>query len=363
MVDSQLKFVSGEFEGYFYTHQKMPMGELEKLPGGRAHEVYVYRGELRNYRSLAEYKPEEHLNRDGLLLHNVTNIQLSNGSGTEKRVYDFDQLVLKDVQVEQSWELEGKTYGILKGTLVGKIKKHAVTGTDNSTNVIPPPPPKNPGRKWWDPAPNNTGNSDPGVSSGGGTGNSGCLSRIWDILKWLLLILLFLLLYKSCIKDDNCCLEVDLIKKKNDSLTQVVDSLILVNNEKDSINKVREENELQEQIDNIAEQIYFYRGKDVIRDYSVYQLDNLIRILKKYPYLKITIEGHINGNSSDPNLDLKRADKVKSLLIERGINSDRLQTIGMGGTTPIDDPDNEVGVDPWGNTYNRNMRVEIKIQK
>lgn len=85
MPEDQIKYVSGEFEGYFYTNQKMPLSEGEKLPGGRAHEVYVYRGELRNYKSLSEYKPEEHLNRNGLLLHNVTNVQLSNGSGTEKR--------------------------------------------------------------------------------------------------------------------------------------------------------------------------------------------------------------------------------------------------------------------------------------
>lgn len=365
MSENQLKYVSGEFEGYFYTHQKMPMGELEKLPGGDTHQVHIYRGELKDYEKLHEYKPEDHLNREGLLLHNVTNIQLSNSAVSDKRIYDFDQLVLKNVQVEQSWELDGKTYGIINGSLVGKIKQQAIPGPPNPQGTIPPPPtppPKNPDKKWWNTIPPIVGGTSPAPPIGA-SNRRGCLSWFWDVLKWLLLILLLIFLYKTCINDDNCCSQVEIIREKNDSLTHIIDSLRIENDKKDSINKEREENELQEEINNIAEQIFFYKGRDVIRDYSIYQLDNLIRILNKYPGLKIKIEGHVNGSSTDPNLDLKRAERVKKLLIEKGIAEYRLQTVGMGGSVPIDDPDNQQGVDPWGESYNRNMRVEIKIQK
>jgi hypothetical protein len=233
MGEDQLKYVSGEFEGYFYTHQKMPMGELEKLPGGNTHQVYIYRGELKNYSLLDNYKPEEHLNREGLLLHNVTNIQLSNSSGSEKRIYDFDQLVLKNVQVPQSWELDGKTYGIIQGSLVGKIKKQANPSIGNSPENIPPPPtipPKEPEKKWWKTVPPIVGGTNP-TPPIGGSNRRGCLSWFWDVLKWLLLILLLILLWKCCkscnenssgsdpISVDSACLVT------KDSLLHVIDSL------------------------------------------------------------------------------------------------------------------------------------------
>lgn len=146
-MENMLHYVAGDFEGYFYTHQKNPLSQTEKTPIGGLHNVYLYKGELRNTISIESYKPEEHLNRDGLFLHNVTNVQLHPGEGspfTEKKVYDFDQIVLKNVEVVNSWELNDKTYGILRGQLVGKVKKlSSLTPPPDPSQrnpVIPPPP-------------------------------------------------------------------------------------------------------------------------------------------------------------------------------------------------------------------------------
>ena len=369
MGEDQLKYVSGEFEGYFYTHQKMPMGELEKLPGGNTHQVYIYRGELKNYSLLDDYKPEEHINREGLLLHNVTNIQLSNSSGSEKRIYDFDQLVLKNVQVPQSWELDGKTYGIIQGSLVGKIKKQANPSIGNSPENIPPPPtipPKEPEKKWWKTVPPIVGGTNP-TPPIGGSNRRGCLSWLWDLLKWILLLLLLLLLYKACTKNDGsnlCCIENQEKIRENDSLLKKIDSLENKIKIDDSLrNKIEEEDKIQEEINDVSEQIFFYGNSDKIRKYSENSIKELIGILNRNPNLNLEIQGHTNG--SNPNykgLDIRRAEKVKEILIDNGISPSRLTTVGMGSSMMIVSEDSRE-FDPWGNQYNMNMRVEIKILK
>lgn len=364
-MNEKLVNVSGKFEGYFYTLQKMPMGQLEKLPGGQTHEVYIYRGDLTNVQSIAQYSPEEHLNREGLLLHNVSNVQIGNPEDKNRRVYDFDQIVLKDVEVEQSWELNGKTYGILKGHLIGKIKQPAA-GTDFSANFIPPPAPPPVEKKWWDSFSPNTGIFEPPVTGGGGTGQRGCFSWIWNIIKWLLLILLIVFIYNACFKNDanNDCSElIEEIQKQNDSLIHRIDSLNGQLEIKDSVLIANEESRIQEEINSISERIYFFGNSDEIREYSENSLKDLIDILKKYPQINLEIQGHMNGSDPDYlDLDLRRAEKVKNLLIEKGVDSKRLTTVGMGDNYPVVDK-NIRSKDPWGNEYNSNMRVEIIIRK
>ena len=83
----------------------------------------------------------------------------------------------------------------------------------------------------------------------------------------------------------------------------------------------------------------------------------------KIPKLNLEIQGHTNGtNPKYKGLDLRRAEKVKDLLIENGVDPDRLSTVGMGGDYPIVAEESRES-DPWGNEYNANMRVEIKIRK
>jgi hypothetical protein len=232
-MDKSVKYVSGNFIGNFFTHQKSPLSIGEKIPDGELHHVHLFKGDLTEATSIDSFTPEEHLNREGMLLHNVTNVQihLLGEVNQDKKIYDFDQLVLKNVKVESSWEQNGKTYGILKGELVGKIKKiSSVSVSDNDDGVIPPPPI---GGNTVIPIPPIISDDSrwnkyiPPVITDSSK-NGGCLSSIWDILKWLLLIFLILFLLKqcnSCIKKDeniepvnDCCMTADSLKILNDSL-------------------------------------------------------------------------------------------------------------------------------------------------
>lgn len=84
-------------------------------------------------------------------------------------------------------------------------------------------------------------------------------------------------------------------------------------------------------------------------------LDNIENILIKNPGLKIKIEGHTDDiGSMKYNIDLsgKRAQAIKDYLVDKGIDSSRITTTGLGYAQPI--ADNET---PEGRALNR--RAEI----
>jgi outer membrane protein OmpA-like peptidoglycan-associated protein len=374
-----LKYVSGNFVGNFYTHQKSALSIGEKIPDGGLHNVHVYKGELTEVNELEEFKPEEHLNRDGMLLHNVTNIQITpgiNSSVKEKKIYDFEQLVLKNVVVENSWESNNKTYGILKGELVGKIKENsAIPVSHDDNSPIPPPPiggsPIQPPPVGGDPI--GWGKFIPPVITN--NGNGGCFTSIWNVLKWILLLLLVLFLLKQCVfpkessdntNDDDCVAKMDSLIKITEKQQIQIDSLQHLIIKSDSICDSKLEKErLQCEIDNISSEIYFNGGTTDIRKYSEDEINKIVTILNKYPSVSLQIQGFYNGipdKKSIVNLDLKRANRVKELVVDKGVAPERISTVGLGNTKPIVDED-DMQEDAYGNPYNANMRVEIKIVK
>ena len=385
-----LKYVSGNFEGNFYTHQKSALSVGEKIPDGGLHNVHVYKGELTEVNELEEFKPEDHLNRDGMLLHNVTNIQITPGINStvkEKKIYDFDQLVLKNVVIENSWESDNKTYGILKGELVGKVKKIASVPVSHDNNSPIPPPPI--GGAPIQPPPiggDNTGWNKyvPPIITN--NGNDGCFSSIWRILKWLLLLLLILFLLKKCIMDrdennDNDSNDTDCYVL-TDSLTKVtkrqqseIDSLKNLIIYRDSIcNSNIERERLQCEIDNLSSEIYFFGGKTKIRKYSENQIDKIVEILKKNSEFKIEVLGYHNEPPTKPTyfaefddemtIDKARALTVKQMLVNKGIDINLITAKGMGESTVVpSDEVNIINVDGEEFKWNLNMRVEIKIVK
>jgi OOP family OmpA-OmpF porin len=67
-------------------------------------------------------------------------------------------------------------------------------------------------------------------------------------------------------------------------------------------------------------------------------LDAIADGLKKHPRLKIEIQGHTDSTGSPPyNLKLsqKRADSVRTYLLEKGANEDQLVAKGYGQTQPV----------------------------
>lgn len=69
-------------------------------------------------------------------------------------------------------------------------------------------------------------------------------------------------------------------------------------------------------------------------------LSSLAADLKKYPRLKIELQGHTDSSGADQyNLQLsqKRADAVRDYLLAQGVSSSQLTSKGYGETQPIED--------------------------
>ena len=105
----------------------------------------------------------------------------------------------------------------------------------------------------------------------------------------------------------------------------------------------------------VMENLFFDNNKTNIRHISDQTLDELADLLQRHPSAHITLIGHTdNVGSAEYNLRLSegRVNSVKAELVKRGIDANRINTIGKGETEPI--ADNST---PEGRAENR--RVEV----
>ncbi len=87
------------------------------------------------------------------------------------------------------------------------------------------------------------------------------------------------------------------------------------------------------------------------------EINRVAGILNQYPQTLIQVEGHTDSVGSDDfnmKLSQRRANTVKTLLVQRGVAASRIETIGYGETMPVATNNTEVG-------RQMNRRVEIKI--
>ena len=125
--------------------------------------------------------------------------------------------------------------------------------------------------------------------------------------------------------------------------------------------------------------VYFYIDAAIMKEESVYQLNQLLDMMKENPKIKIMIHGHTNGNASgevmhlDTNdtdfftlggnhkkttasakkLSLYRAYTIQRWLMDQGIAENRMQIKGWGGKKMI--------YDKHDSQAHKNVRVEIEI--
>jgi outer membrane protein OmpA-like peptidoglycan-associated protein/Mg-chelatase subunit ChlD len=125
-------------------------------------------------------------------------------------------------------------------------------------------------------------------------------------------------------------------------------------------NKLQEEDTLQilEEF-NFVEfpNIRFEFDKTVVIPGTDNGIENVVGFLNKYPLVNIEIIGHTDSiGSIDYNigLSIRRAKKVKQMLIDRGIAGQRIYISGMGESLPALANNNF-----WKRTYNR--RVEFRL--
>ncbi|MDX1775665.1 MAG: OmpA family protein [Desulfobulbales bacterium] len=87
------------------------------------------------------------------------------------------------------------------------------------------------------------------------------------------------------------------------------------------------------------------------------EIDRIANILVKYPQTVIQVEGHTDSTGSETyNMDLsaRRAEAVKNLLVQRGVDPIRILTVAFGESAPI-----ASNATDYGRAQNR--RVEIKV--
>lgn len=107
----------------------------------------------------------------------------------------------------------------------------------------------------------------------------------------------------------------------------------------------------------VLKNIFFDVNKYDLKNESLVELGNVVRLLKENPGLKIQINGHTDdvGKSAD-NLKLSndRAQTVVKYLTSNGIDAKRLSFKGFGVTQPVANNKTEQG-------RAQNRRTELKV--
>ena len=109
----------------------------------------------------------------------------------------------------------------------------------------------------------------------------------------------------------------------------------------------------------ILSNVFFDLDKYNLKKTSFTELDRLFNLLVEFKDLKIEISGHTDNLGSEVYNELlsqKRADAVKNYLIGKGINEQRIISIGYGQTLPVSSNSDELG-------RSQNRRTEFKIIK
>jgi outer membrane protein OmpA-like peptidoglycan-associated protein/6-phosphogluconolactonase (cycloisomerase 2 family) len=108
----------------------------------------------------------------------------------------------------------------------------------------------------------------------------------------------------------------------------------------------------------ILNNILFDFNKSTLRPSSFVELQKVVNILKNNPKFNIEISGHtdnIGNKSYNLSLSKDRADAVASYLISKGIDKNRIKTVGEGSTNPIATNSSEEG-------RQQNRRVEFMMK-
>lgn len=114
-----------------------------------------------------------------------------------------------------------------------------------------------------------------------------------------------------------------------------------------------------QQINFNAQEVQFELNSAKLTSDSDTRLDNIVKIMKEFPTSRFTIYGYTdNTGPEEYNLKLSRdrAESVKSYMVDKGINANRLEAGGFGEKNPIAPNDTKEG-------RAKNRRVEIKLVK
>jgi outer membrane protein OmpA-like peptidoglycan-associated protein len=103
--------------------------------------------------------------------------------------------------------------------------------------------------------------------------------------------------------------------------------------------------------------IYFAQSKYMLLAASIPKLNELVTFMRKYPTVRIRLEGHTdNQGNPERNQELSenRAKEIKEYLVRHGIVENRMEWIGYGDQRPTNSNANEY-------LRSKNRRVEVVI--
>ncbi|NVJ88292.1 MAG: OmpA family protein [Flavobacteriaceae bacterium] len=109
--------------------------------------------------------------------------------------------------------------------------------------------------------------------------------------------------------------------------------------------------------------IYFDFDKHAIRSDAAIELAKIVEILNRYPVINLEIIGHTDSfgpTAYNERLSARRAASTKQWLVDRGISSDRITTIGYGEKQPINDCERNKCTKEQ---HNQNRRTEFLIKQ
>ncbi len=105
--------------------------------------------------------------------------------------------------------------------------------------------------------------------------------------------------------------------------------------------------------------IYFAVSKYDLQPESFPELDRLVTLMQENPTMNIRLEGHTDTvGEFDANVELSRnrVNEVKAYLVNKGIRTDRIETVGYGPSRPIN-------TNKTLKERSENRRVEMVIVK
>lgn len=109
----------------------------------------------------------------------------------------------------------------------------------------------------------------------------------------------------------------------------------------------------------IMEDLNFETGTNDLTPESLKHLDDMVAVLNAYQAVKVRLEGHTDNTGepiSNKVLSEFRADGIKSILVDKGVDDGRIEAAGFGEERPVASNDTEEG-------RQKNRRVEIYVSE
>jgi OmpA-OmpF porin, OOP family len=107
----------------------------------------------------------------------------------------------------------------------------------------------------------------------------------------------------------------------------------------------------------VFDNLNFDSGTTQLTAESNLTVDNLAAIMKCYPNMQVRLGGHTDNTgdaAANHSLSLDRAEKIKGMLVQDGIDGSRIATAGFGQDQPIASNDTEEG-------KAKNRRTELEV--